>query len=476
MLPILAHLTIVLLCLFHILMRRHRAPVSRLAWICVVLAVPYLGALAYLLLGSTNIGRSRVARLKAAFARLTRPDAAPGWDAPENAADLPELYEPLFRVGKSINGYPAIGGNRARLMENSEAAINQMVADIDAAEHHVHTLFYIWLDDHSGRKVAEALKRAVARGVTCRSMADALGSREMIRSETWALMKEAGVSLGVSLAIGNPLLRIFNGRIDLRNHRKIIVIDNHITYCGSQNCADAAFLPKAKFAPWVDAMMRFEGPITRENQHLFASDWMECMGEDLSDLLRAPLRPAAPGFTAQVIGTGPTARFSAMPEMFESLIYAARRELFITTPYYVPNGAIQAALCAAANRGVDTTVIFPARNDNFAVGAASRSNYEDLLEAGVKIFEFQPGLLHTKSLTMDGQITLIGSANMDRRSFDLNFENNILLSDPDMTAVMRARQADYQAQSHEIVMNEVDAWPIHKRIVNNTLAILDPIL
>jgi cardiolipin synthase len=250
--------------------------------------------------------------------------------------------------------------------------------------------------------------------VTCRVMADGLGSRILIDSEHWKAMRGARVRATIALPIGNLLLRPLVGRIDLRNHRKIVVIDDWITYCGSQNCADPEFRIKAKYAPWVDALMRFEGPIARQNQHLFAADWMAHEEEDIRELLRRPLPPGEPGFAAQVIGTGPTVRNSAMPEVFESLMYAARRELFITTPYYVPDEAMQTALCASAYRGVATTIILPARNDSFIVQAASRSYYADLLAAGVRIFEFKGGLLHTKSLTLDGEITLVGSANMDR--------------------------------------------------------------
>ena len=251
-----------------------------------------------------------------------------------------------------------------------------MVADIDAAKDHVHVLFYIWLPDHNGRKIVEALKRAAARGVTCRAMADDLGSRTIIRSEHWQAMRAAGVRVAAGLPIGNPLLRPFHGRIDLRNHRKIVVIDDRITYCGSQNCADPEFLVKAKYAPWVDAVMRFEGPIARQNQFLFASDWMTYVDENLDDILSKPLPlPVPGGVTAQVIGTGPTVRYSAMPEMFESLMFAARREIVVTTPYYVPDESLQNALCTTAYRGVDTTIVFPARNDSWIVGAASRSYY-----------------------------------------------------------------------------------------------------
>ena len=219
----------------------------------------------------------------------------------------------------------------------------------------------------------------------------------------------------------------------MRNHRKIVVIDNRITYCGSQNCADPAFLIKAKYAPWVDIMLRLEGPIVRQQQKLFAGDWMAHVDEDISALVRAPLPPAQGGFPAQAIGTGPTVRYSAMPEMFEALMYTARRELVLTTPYYVPDEPIQAALCASARRGVATTVVFPARNDSLIVAAASRSYYDELLGAGVRIFEYDAGLLHAKTVTMDGEITLVGSANIDRRSFDLNFENNILIFDAGVT-------------------------------------------
>ena len=157
-------------------------------------------------------------------------------------------------------------------------------------------------------------------------------------------------------------------------------------------------------------------------------------------------------------------------------MYAARHELFITTPYYVPDEAMQIALCASAYRGVETTIIFPARNDSFIVQAASRSYYADLLAAGVRIFEFQGGLLHTKSLTLDGEITLIGSANMDRRSFDLNYENNILFCDSALTAEMRRSQEAYLAQSHEVTAEMVAQWPITRRLWNNSIAMLGPVL
>lgn len=457
--------------LARIMLRPNRDPASRLAWLFLVGVFPLLGIFAYLLLGEVSIGRRRVARRQAVLARLQ------SMQAEETEAIVPERHSGIFRLGHSISRFKPVGGNTARLLADSNATINEIVADIDAATQHVHVLFYIWLPDNNGCKVIEALKRAAARGVTCRAMVDDLGSRTLIRSDHWAAMRQAGVHVASGLPVGNILLRPFMGRIDLRNHRKVVVIDGRITYCGSQNCTDPEFLVKADYAPWVDAMMRFEGPIVHQNQLLFASDWMSGVDEDLEDLLGGShVSSASDAMPAQVIATGPTARFSAMPDMFQSLMYAAQRELVISTPYYVPNESLQSALCAAARRGVDTKIILPARNDSRVVGAASRSYYEELLASGVEIHEYLDGLLHTKSLTLDGEITLIGSANMDRRSFNLNYENNILLYDVDLTAAMRQRQRDYIGRSTPVTARMVASWSMPRRLWHNSVATLGPLL
>lgn len=459
-----------------VLLRPHRDPYSRLAWIAVIFVLPIFGILTYLLLGETSIGRERVAKKRLAVEDLPDILSIPGYA--ENASDLgiPDHYVSLFSVGYSSTGVSPVGGNSAILMQDSDTAIDNMVDDIDAAKDHVHLMFYIWLPDNSGRKVADALQRAAKRGVTCRAMVDDLGSKALIRSEVWRGMDTGGIKLARALQVGNLFTRKIDGRIDLRNHRKILIVDNKVTYCGSQNCADPAFLPKEKYGPWVDAVMRFEGPIVRQNQFLFALDWMVNYGEKIQDILMEPVAETTSGFPAQVIVGGPTGRHASMPEMFVSLLYSARSELVITTPYYVPDASIQAALCAAAHRGVNTTVILPARNDDFAVGATAKSYYLELLEAGVNLFEFNDGLLHTKSVTVDGEVTMIGSANLDRRSFDLNYENNILLYDIEMTKAMRKRQDAYMSQSTKVMLDDVRNWSWPKRLLNNTMAIVSPVL
>jgi cardiolipin synthase len=452
-----------------ILLRAHRDPASRIAWVVVVAFVPIVGILAYLFFGEVRAGTRGRARSEVASAKSVVASASLAIEAV-----VPERHRNLFHLGASINGNPPVTGNRASLLADSNAAIDAMVTDIDAARDSVHVDFYIWLPDNNGRKIVEALKRAGSRGIVCRALADDLGSRALIRSEHWAAMRAAGVQVANSMPIGNPLLMPFNGRIDVRNHRKIVVIDDRVTYCGSQNCADPEFLPKAKYAPWVDIMIRLEGPIVAQNQGLFVSDWAMRTDEQLA----VASTPVSEGgeMAALVIGTGPTVRYSAISEMFESLFFAARREIVISTPYYAPDEAMHNAICTCAYRGVETTMIVPARNDSWMVGAASRSYYADLVAAGVRLFEFNGGLLHAKTVTVDREVSLIGSANMDRRSFELNFENNILISDSGLSQAIRARQDAYLKSSHAVTKEMVAAWPLPIQLWHNAVATLGPLI
>lgn len=459
-----------------IMLRPRREPAARIAWIAVITALPLVGVLGYLFLGETGVGKKRIARLKQIKADMP-PLAEPVAQDKENFDVASGThFSHLFDLGSSISGFKPVGGNSATLVPSSAEMIEALVNDIDNARDHVHVLFYIWLGDESGLKVAKALIEAAQRGVAVRAMADSLGSRTFIASPHWQEMASSGVKLAEILPFKNLISRILTGRVDLRNHRKIVVIDHNLTYCGSQNCADAAFSPKPDFAPWVDAVFRIEGPVARQNQHLFTRDWMIATGEDIFDTLREPIPAPKPGFAAQVIGTGPTDRHLAMSQMFVALLASARKDLVISTPYFVPNEPIQSALQSAAFRGVKTKVIFPARNDSQIIQAVSRSYYLELLEAGVEIYEYEGGLLHTKSLVVDGQFVMIGSANIDRRSFDLNYENNMLIDDVTVAGVLNARQNQYLESSRRVDLSEVQSWSLFRKMWNNLLAMLGPIL
>ncbi len=463
--------------------RPNRIPASRVAWVAVIMFLPLLGMIAYLFLGETSIGRGRIDRLNKTKARMPLPD-----DAAHVPAEVDPRTASLFRLGHSINGFGPVTGNRIALLgdpgapvnaptRDSDIAIGALVADIGQAREHVHISFYIWLDDRSGGKVVDAVCAAARRGVRCRVMVDALGSRDFTRSPRWRQLRDAGVRTLAALDDIPRLGHFAIGRLDLRNHRKIVVIDNRITYCGSQNCADPQFRVEARFAPWIDIFLRCEGPVVRQAQYLFLSAWIAETGEPLEALPSAPPpQRVGAGVVAQMFGTGPTTPGNAMSDMFVAAVCAAREELLVTTPYFAPDEALLRALCAAPRRGVDTKIVFPSRNNSWLVGSTCRSTYTDLLASGVAVYEYPLGLLHTKSITLDGEIALVGSANMDRRSLELNYENNLLIADRDTTTAVRQRQLGYLAVSRPVTIDAVRAWPFRKRLVQNAVAMMAPVL
>lgn len=430
--------------------------------------------IAYLILGETRISGRRREHGRDIEARLPRPKG--------DESCLQQLetgpHEAPFALARSINGLQPTCGNSASVATDSNVAIDEIVGDIDAARRHVHICTYIWLADNNGLKVKDACLRAAARGVDVRILADALGSQRLIRSPHWHELRDKGCDVRVALPVGNPLWTLIRGRVDLRNHRKLIIVDNWIAWCGSQNLADPEFRIKPRYAPWVDVMTRWAGPAAKHVQFLFVSDWMADGGEDISGLLNesSPSPPARGSILAQVIGTGPTLAFDAMPACFSELIHSARQELVVTTPYFVPDEQLLFALTSAARRGVKTILALPKRCDSRIVAATAESYYPDLIKAGVELYEYRLGLLHAKTMLVDRVVGLIGSANLDRRSFELNFENNILFSDRNFAAALRDRQAEYLADSDRVTADELARFGIGRRLWQNLLATMSPVL
>lgn len=472
---LLIHFSIVFLFTIRILLRDDMVPTTRLAWFIVMSILPYIGFVLYFLFGEVNLGKAAARRHDIIFDQIHRFAGKATGRAQDAEALIAPRYLAAFRYASSINGFQTVPDNSAELMPDASSARARLIADIDAATDHVHVLCYIWLEDKTGTDMAQALIRAARRGVTCRAIADGMGSRPMTHSATWHDMKDAGVQVVVALPFDNVIHTLITSRLDLRNHRKITVIDAKITYCGSQNCADPEFRVKPKYAPWVDIMLRFKGPVVAQNQLLFASDWMQATGEDLEQF-NWETTPVKGGFAAQVMGDGPTERVGATPQLFAALITSAKSELTISTPYFVPDPTALEALCSAAFRGVRVTLIFPEKNDSWIVAAASHSYYKKLLQSNASIFEFSGGLLHAKTLTMDGKVSLIGSSNLDLRSFDLNYENNILLQDENITSAIYRRQSSYLLKSTEIHLKDVAGWSYRKRIWNNVIATIGPVL
>lgn len=469
----LALAAIQLLIVVRLLLNEDMGADARLAWLVLTLFLPAVGAVLYLLFGERWLARQFRRRVANSRGLLSLPA---GLGGSYGIDSVPDRYRPVFATCGRIGGTSVVIGNHAELAPDSDSAIASMVSDFDRSRGTIHISFYIWLTDNNGTKVVDALCRAALRGVTCRVVVDGVGSRGLIESAQWTAMAAAGVKLCISLApkLGWSIASI--SRPDLRNHRKIVVIDDEVTYCGSQNCADPQFRLKPKFAPWVDIMLRLDGPIVRQNQLIFAGDWMVEYGEDLSDLIDAPLRAAVgDGFPAVAFGTGPTSPKGAMSSAFVALLNSAEQQAVISTPYFVPDLPLLEAVLSCARRGVRTTLILPARNDSAVVAAISQAHYGELLAAGVAVWEFAGGLLHAKTLVVDREVTLIGSANMDYRSLNLNFENNILLYSPEISASVRQRQETYLARSTAVELDRVRERPKLRMAFDNLLTLAGPL-
>ncbi len=460
-----------------IIMRR--LPVgTTLAWLSVVLVMPFAGALVYLLIGELRLGTRRVRHA----AVIHRPYSA--WlkglrdRYPVDEVRLPVESQSLERLTEAAAGIPVLPGNHLELLTAADDILRRLIEDIDAARARVRLEFYIWHVGGLADDVVQALVRAAQRGVDCRVLLDSVGSRPFFATPQYQAMRDAGVQLRVALPVG--LVRMLFVRFDLRLHRKIVVIDERIAYTGSLNLVDPRYFKQdAGVGQWVDAMVRLRGPAVEALGVTFLEDWeLEtdeglATGQSAEQLSGQPLIGTS---DVQVVPSGPLLRQHAIREVLLMAIYSARRELILTTPYFVPDESLLTALISAANRGVNVTLIVPARVDSLLVRLASRAYVDDLVSAGVRIYQFHDGLLHTKSITVDGQFSLFGSLNLDPRSLMLNFEITLAVYDPEFTNELRGLQHDYRDRSAQVQLDVLRRQSYRERLTNNIARLVSPLL
>ncbi len=453
-----------------------RAPVGvSMAWIALMVTVPVVGTGAYLFVGEKRLGRRRTARMAAGADALARWCKGLQGSALSTVPLLAETL-PIAQIASRVVGFPVQSGNRIELLDGATAMFDALIADIDAARRTCDLAFYIWHDAGRVGDVTDALIRAAQRGVRCRAIGDALGSKAFLHSASIARLRAAGIPFQAALPTG-PIRSLF-ARADLRNHRKIVVIDARVAYAGSQNLVDPRyFMQDAGAGQWIDAMVRLQGPVVASLAGVFEHDWAIEAGQ--------PFQPPSVGEEAgnaaqdawvQVVPSGPGAQPQALQQLLLTTIYAARRELIVTTPYLVPDDSLLLALCSAAQRGVEVTLIVPQHTDSRLVRFASAAHFDDLLSAGVGIALFGGGLLHTKSITIDGVVSLLGSVNLDMRSLWLNFELSLIVYDRDFTARMRALQQRYLDDSEQIDASAWGARPPWQRLVEDAARLIGPVL
>lgn len=458
-----------------VIMRRPPVGVS-LAWLTVIFSVPFAGAFIYLLFGEKRLGPRRRRRIHENAASFANWQKALESGLSRSESVVGNLGEPLSDLSQKVSGFPPLSGNRLELLDSFEASFNRLVQDIDSAQSRIHLAFYIWHEGGRVGDVVDALIRAAQRGVKCRALADAVGSKRFIRSRSFRRLHDAGVEFVDALP--TSMIRSLVARADLRNHRKIAVIDDRIAYTGSQNLVDPGFFKQdSGVGEWVDAMVRMTGPAVVALDGVFRFDWAVETGSQFSPPEDAETHTEALGRTVvQVAPSGPDAQPEAIHWALLMAMYAARKELILSTPYFVPDDSILTALITAALRGVAVTLIVPARNDSFLVRHASVAHYDELLAAGVRIARFNGGLLHTKSLTVDGEISLFGSVNLDMRSLWLNFEISLLICDFDFTRRLRSLQEVYLSDSDWVELEQWRRRPARDRFIANTCRLIGPLI
>ncbi len=388
-----------------------REPVATISWLVSLAALPYVGFLIYYFFGPQRIHRQRLRRVRA---RAALPPPPPGLTPSQEAIELAKL-------GQATTGLPPTTATQAKLLIDGGAKYASLLADIAQAQDHVHLEYYIYQPDRTGTALRDALIERARAGIRVRLLLDAVGSGRASRRFVRPLL-----DAGAEVAWFHPMkLRWFWRRpwLNLRTHRKIVVIDGRVGYTGGINITDEED-ERLRADAYRDLHLRLEGDVVRELQLVFAEDWCYATGQPPLKLNHPPPQPGT--IAAQVVSSGPDSDWEAIHRVHVGAIHAAQRRVWLVTPYFVPGEAARMALTSAALGGVDVRLLVPKSSDSRLVTYAARSYFDELLQAGVKIHEYGPRMLHTKALLCDDEMAIIGTANFDHRSFRLNFEISVM--------------------------------------------------
>jgi cardiolipin synthase len=399
-----------------------RAPVATLSWLLGLAALPILGFVVYYVFGPQRIQRQRLRRARHRV-------ALPAGDERAGTGEGAELA----RVGHATTGLPRSSAREVTLLVDGAATYTALLAAIAAARHHVHLEYYIFAADRPGTLVRDALAERARAGVAVRLLLDAVGSSGCTRAFLAPLVGAGGeVAWFHPMRFGRFWRRPF---LNLRSHRKIVVIDGAVAFTGGINVTDDEN-DGLRADAYRDLHVRLAGDVVRSLQLVFVEDWAYATGQHgFLSSIEAAMPPPAPGpIAAQALTSGPDSSWEAIHRLHVGAIHAARHRVWLVTPYFVPSEAALMALTSAALAGLDVRVLVPRRSDSLAVTLAARSYFDELLAAGAKVYEYGPRMLHTKALLVDDALALVGSANFDSRSFRLNFEVSMLFDDPAVAA------------------------------------------
>ena len=448
---------------------QRRTSAATRTWLLLIFLLPWPGLILYALFGRIRVPQLRRDKQTRASRVIHQTEVrllAKG----SVLGTVPPAYESVSTLAYSTGDFEPFAGNCVELLDDYADSIARLIADLDGARRHAHLLFYIFEDDATGRSVADAVSRAAARGVQCRVLIDAVGGERGLTRLAPGL-RAAGVDVRAMLPTG--VFRRSAGRFDLRNHRKIVVIDGLVGYTGSQNLADATFVVGY---PNEELMARVTGPVVAQFEAVFLTDWSLETDQRLN-LQEFAAGIAAPGTSvAQVLPSGPGYPRENSRDLFIALMYAARKSVVITTPYFIPDEPFLQALRAMATRGVAVHLVVSKHANQPFSQFAQRAYYEDLLAVGVHIHLYRPRFLHAKHWSVDDQVAVLGTTNIDIRSFALNAEISLLVFDPAVVAELARVQARYFADSDLLDAGEWNRRPFVVKVAQNVARLADSLL
>jgi cardiolipin synthase len=447
--------------------QRRTAAASR-TWLLLIFLLPWPGLVLYAILGRIYVPKRRIEMQERASRRITEVQAQ--LRMAETSPRLPEHLQPVAQLARRLGDFEVCGGNSIELLTDYAATIDRLIADLDAAQDSLNLLFYIFEADDTGRRVADALVRAARRGVECRVLMDAVGSKHGLR-RLGPRLRKSGVEVLALMPAG--LFRRSAARFDLRNHRKIVIIDGSVGYTGSQNIVNPAFV---KGYPNEELLARVTGPVVAQLQAVFLADHFFETGQPVAYQAHFPHILATGSSPAHLLPSGPGYGRENGQEFIAALLYAARHRVVITTPYFVPDEPILQAITAATDRAVEVHLVVSKHANQLVTQLAQQSFYESLLECGVAIHQYEPRFLHAKHITVDDDIALLGSTNMDIRSFALNAEINLVVYDSALVSRLQQIQKRYFEHSEQLTDEAWKGRSLGRKVLQNSARLADSLL
>lgn len=448
-----------------VIISENRSPFRTLAWVLILNFIPVIGLVLYYVLGQDT-------QRKKYFRKKRKPTIAdPQIDAisNENKQRIPETYHPLIHLGEQSDNAWILYGSQVDIFTTGEEKFRALINDLKNAKHHIHMEYFLFNKDETGREIKKILMQKASEGVEVRFIYENLANIT-VRPKYYLEMRESGVQVSPFLKISLPRIR---RTINYRNHRKVVVIDGRIGYIGGMNIGDEY----ARNPHWRDTHLRITGQGVYALQANFLHDWCSSGEKELSDYSDYfPVQPVCTDNLLQVVAGGPDLPFYNLLLMTTRIILESKRYVYIQTPYFLPPESLLEALQTAALSGVDVRLMVSKRSDTRYIEPAARSYYEGLLSTGMKIYEHQTQFIHAKTIVSDDYVSMIGSTNMDFRSFEASFEMNCYLYDEKLALQNKNIFLHDLEGCEEVLLADFEKRPWYKKILESFLRLFAPLM